>query len=93
MSRQATMQDFIIPEFRGRDPQDYEVREDGKVARKDRWENGIRRIRSALGDQRREFEVEDVVSAVEALIANMPDAPECCAAPDSTTEKPAAAGE
>lgn len=75
-NREVTERDFRMPEFRDADPKDYEFREDGKVVRKDRWEMGIRRIRSALGDQRREFEIEDVVSAVKALVATLPEPPE-----------------
>lgn len=75
-NREVTERDFRMPEFRDADPKDYEFREDGKVVRKDRWEMGIRRIRSALGDQRREFEIEDIVSAVKALVATLPKPPE-----------------
>ena len=75
-NREVTERDFRMPEFRDADPKDYEFREDGKVVRKDRWEMGIRRIRSALGDQRREFEIEDIVSAVKALVATLPEPPE-----------------
>lgn len=69
--RQVTEEDFRMPEFRGKDPKDYEFRQDGKVVRKDRWENGIHSIRYALGDNRREFEVGDIVSAVHALVATI----------------------
>ena len=72
-TRPAELNDFIIPEFRGKDPKDYEVREDGKVVRKDRWENGIRRIRNLLVEAKllpdsAEFEITDVIRAVEKLI-------------------------
>lgn len=72
-TRPAELNDFIIPEFRGKDPKDYEVREDGKVVRKDRWENGIRRIRSMLVEAKllpdsAEFEIVDVINAVDKLI-------------------------
>ena len=71
--RPAELSDFIIPEFRGKDPKDYEVREDGKVVRKDRWENGIRCIRNLLVEAKLlpesvVFEITDVVRAVEKLI-------------------------
>lgn len=71
----VTEEDFRMPEFRGKDPKDYEFREDGKVVRKDRWETGIRNIRSLLGDYRREFEISEIVEAVRALVATIP-APE-----------------
>lgn len=74
--RQVTEQDFRMPEFVGKNPEDYEFRDDGKVVRKDRWETGIRKIRSILGDGRREFEVDDIVRAVEALVETVPPPPE-----------------
>jgi hypothetical protein len=46
----------------------YEVREDGKTVRVDRWEIGIRRIVALLWGNYREFEVNDVVEAVRMLI-------------------------
>lgn len=61
-----------MPQFRGKDPKDYEFRDDGKVVRKDRWETAIYRIRSILGDRRREFEIEDVINAVDALVGTIP---------------------
>jgi hypothetical protein len=65
-----------MPEFRDADPKDYEFRADGKVVRKDRWENGIHSIRYALGDSRREFEIEDIVRAVRALVETIPPPPD-----------------
>lgn len=72
-TRPAELNDFIIPEFRGKNPKDYEVREDGKVVRKDRWQNGIRRIRNMLIEAKLlpdsvEFEIIDVINAVDKLI-------------------------
>ena len=72
-TRPAELNDFIIPEFRGKDPKDYEVREDGKVVRKDRWQNGIHRIRNLLVEAKllpdsAEFEIIDVINAVDKLI-------------------------
>lgn len=72
MTRAVTEQDFRMPEFRGKDPNDYEFRADGKVVRKDRWENAMHSIRISLGDRRREFEIEDVVRAVRALVDSIP---------------------
>jgi len=72
--RQVTEEDFRMPEFRGKDPKDYEFRDDGKVVRKDRWENAIHKIRYALGDNRREFEIDDIVSAV-IILTDMIEAP------------------
>lgn len=73
MSRTVTEQDFRMPEFRGKDPKDYEFRADGKVVRKDRWETAIHSIRDALGDNRHEFEVLDIVDAVRAMVATIPE--------------------
>ncbi|MBI3712606.1 MAG: hypothetical protein HY253_06550 [Burkholderiales bacterium] len=72
MKRTVTEEDFRLPEFRGKDPKDYEFRPDGKVVRKDRWETAIHSIRFALGDERREFEIADVVATVRALVATFP---------------------
>lgn len=69
MHREVTERDFRAPEFRDADPKDYEFRADGKIVRKDRWETGIHDIRAALGDRRREFEIQDIVMAVRALVS------------------------
>jgi hypothetical protein len=71
--RKVTEQDFRKPEFRNKDPEDYEFRADGKIVRKDRWETGIHRIVSALGMDVREFEIDDVVYAVKTLVNQYPD--------------------
>jgi len=65
-----------MPEFRDANPDDYEFRSDGKIVRKDRWEQGIHSIRCSLGDNRREFEIADIVEAVRALVATVPPPPE-----------------
>jgi hypothetical protein len=71
MSRQVTEDDFRMPEFRGADPKDYEIRRgDGKVVRKDRWETSMRSVASAMGFYGREgYELEDVVEAVRKMAA------------------------
>jgi hypothetical protein len=71
--RKVTIEDFIMPEFRGKNPDDYEFREDGKIVRKDRWERGIHRIHTLLMQAgvmptQNEFEISDVVIAVENLL-------------------------
>lgn len=76
MTRTVTERDFRAPEFRDADPKDYEFRSDGKIVRKDRWETGIHRIRSIIGDHRREFEIDDIVMAVQAIVATIPEPPE-----------------
>ncbi|PPT90758.1 hypothetical protein XthCFBP4691_10935 [Xanthomonas theicola] len=66
-----------MPEFRDADPADYEFRADGRIVRKDRWECGIHRIREALGDiVRPEFEIDEIVEAVRAIVDRMPDMPD-----------------
>lgn len=68
-SKAVTEMDFRMPEFIGKDPKDYEFRGDGKVVRKDRWENAIHSIRHVVCDAHaREFEISEVVDAVKALV-------------------------
>ncbi|KAF7597690.1 MAG: hypothetical protein CGU28_17115 [Candidatus Dactylopiibacterium carminicum] len=74
--REVTERDIRMPEFRDAKLEELEFRDDGKVVRVDRWETGIRRIRDALGDMRHEFEIDDIVQAVKALIATIPAPPE-----------------
>lgn len=71
--RKVTFDDFIMPEYRGKNPEDYEFREDGKIVRKDRWENGIHRIHTLLINaglmaKDPEFEIDDVVNAVRSIL-------------------------
>jgi hypothetical protein len=66
MTRAVTELDFRRPEFLHANVEDYEIRPDGQVVRKDRWEKGIRKIASILripGD----WEISEVVQAVDAL--------------------------
>lgn len=74
--RPVTELDFRMPKFRDAKPEDYEFREDGTLVRKDRWETGIRKIRSILGDSRREFEIDDIIRAVEVLVETFPPPPD-----------------
>lgn len=64
--REVTERDFRAPEFRDAKVEDYEFRGDGKIVRKDRWEMGIQRIRELVNINAREFEIPEVVQAVEA---------------------------
>ena len=66
MNRAVTEMDFRRPEFLYAKVEDYELRADGKVVRKDRWENGIRKIASILRIPA-EWEISEVVQAVDAL--------------------------
>lgn len=72
--RAVTAEDFIIPRFRGKNPEDYEFRADGEIVRKDRWEKGIHRIRNMLVEakllpDKAEFEIIDVLNVVGKLIS------------------------
>ena len=66
--RIVTEDDFRIPEFVGAKVDDYEFRDDGKIVRKDRWEKGIRAIWCIVNDGRGEFEIQDVIECVRALV-------------------------
>lgn len=64
----VTMQDFISPEFRGANPEDYEFNLDNVPVLKKRWENAVRKIHSILGfSSRRTWEIDDVIAAVDKL--------------------------
>lgn len=67
MKRPVTELDFRLPEFRDAKPEDYEFRDDGKLVRKDRWENAVRSICSIVGQSVREFEIPEIVDAVRKL--------------------------
>lgn len=74
MKRTVTEQDFRMPEYRDAKPDDYEFRADGKLVRKDRWEQGMRAVAQVLGIESREgFEIEDIVRQVAELVAAQPD--------------------
>lgn len=68
--RKVTEIDLRMEEFRfhNLDLDDYEFRGDGKIVRKDRWENGIRSIVGALGMPASEFEISDVVTKVREVV-------------------------
>lgn len=73
---QVTERDIRMPEFKDARLEDLEFRDDGKIVRKDRWQTGIYSIRGIIGDNRREFEISDVVNAVRALVATIEAPPE-----------------
>ena len=67
--RVVTERDMRAPEFRDCSPEDLEFREDGTLARKDRWEWAVRTIAADVGiSPRSGFEVADEVAAVRALV-------------------------
>jgi hypothetical protein len=68
MTRAVTERDLRMPEFASAQLEDLEFRADGKIVRKDRWENGIHSIAGIVGINRREgFEIPEVVEEVEKL--------------------------
>ena len=66
--RKVTERDFRMPEFIDADPEDYEFRADGKIVRKDRWMRAVNSIRHLVGVDGREYEIDDVIAAVEKLV-------------------------
>lgn len=64
----VTEEDIRMPEFIGASLEDLEFRADGKIVRKDRWEQGIRRIAGHIGWSRREFEIDDLIDRIISLI-------------------------
>lgn len=68
MTRAVTERDFRMPEFKDAKPEDYEIRDDGAVVRKDRWETGLRSIAHIVGlPMHGDVEIADVVEAVDRL--------------------------
>lgn len=78
VTRAVCEEDLRLPEFRDAKLDDLEFREDGKIVRKDRWEQAVRKIVGIFEDMpgssdftsisRREFEIEDVIKAVQTLV-------------------------
>jgi len=74
--RPVTERDLRDPKYGDGDPGEFEFLRDGSIARKDRWERGIRLIHGVLGmDPRATFEVSHVVAEVKRLIAVKAKAP------------------
>ena len=71
--REVTEADFRRQEFRDANVEDYELREDGEVVRKDRWEMGMRRIQRLILPNAKEFEVDEVIDAVQRMISDCRD--------------------
>lgn len=66
-ARIVTERDFRIPEFIDAVAEDYEFRDDGKLVRKDRWEQGIREIAFLVGfDGHATYEIQDVIVRVKS---------------------------
>ena len=74
MSREVTEDDVRMPEFKGVALSDLEIRDDGKVVRKDRWERAVRSIAAMVGlDARSGFEIPDVVDAIRRKVGGNRD--------------------
>lgn len=67
ISRPVKEEDFRKTEFANAKVEDYEFRDDGAIVRKDRWQTAISNIRHMVGISNREYEISDVVDAVEKL--------------------------
>ena len=61
---EVTERDLRDPKYRDGEPSDYEFREDGQIARKDRWEVAVREIAALLGWSHKPWEIEEVINAV-----------------------------
>lgn len=64
----VTEMDFRKPEFVGENPDDYERRPDGKIVRKDRWEDFADAVASGVGMNVIDFELGDVFNEVKKNI-------------------------
>ena len=64
----VTERDLRDPRFKEGEPEDYEFREDGSIARKDRWEIGIRKIAGMIGYSRKTWEIEDIIEEVQNIL-------------------------
>lgn len=69
-TRSVSERDLRVPEFRDAKVEDLEMREDGKIVRKDRFQVGMRNIAYELniGRGRTGYEVPDVVAKVKDLV-------------------------
>lgn len=70
MKREVTELDFRLPGYRDAKVEDYEFRDDGALVRKDRWQTGMWRVASLVGQSRGGFEIDDVVEKVRKLAGN-----------------------
>lgn len=69
MSRTVTERDFRKEEFVDAELEDYEFRADGKLVRKDRWEQGIREIAQLVGFTARDkYEIAEVIQRVKSTL-------------------------
>jgi hypothetical protein len=69
-TRIVTENDLRKEEFKDKNPSDYEFRSDGVIVRKDRWERAVLDIANLVGVSTRDFEIDDIILAVNALVDN-----------------------
>jgi len=67
MTREVTERDLRAPEFRQGSPEDYEIRDDGKIVRKDRFVCGMHDLAAIVLGSSRDYEIKDVIDAVHRL--------------------------
>lgn len=69
--REVTEFDLRAPQFQHPEvkPSDFEFRDDGKIVRKDRFEQGFRSLVEPAGFSLRNYEIDDVVTRVEETFA------------------------
>lgn len=70
MNKEVSINDFIMPEFKGANPEEYERRADGQIVRKDRWVNAMRKIVTLVGLNDCSFEINDIVDRVRQLVSH-----------------------
>lgn len=67
IKRAVTELDLRDPKYGTGDPDEFEFRADGTIARKDRWEKGMQSIAVSVGAMEKGWEIKDVVDKVEEL--------------------------
>ncbi|SFD84376.1 hypothetical protein [Massilia yuzhufengensis] len=65
--REVTEQDLRAPQYREGKPDEYEIRDDGKIVRKDRFVRGMQDIAAILFGARHQYEIAEVVAAVHRM--------------------------
>ena len=72
--RDATERDLRKDEFKNAKLEDYEVREDGAVVRKDRFISAVSKIANIVGaTDRGNFEIPDVIEKVRGITEGLTD--------------------
>jgi hypothetical protein len=66
----VTEADLWAEQYQGQNPEDYEIRGDGSLARKDRWEMGVREIAHILGIKSANFEIDELIKLFNQFLDN-----------------------